>query len=373
MKRVLQVFARFDRGGLETFVMNLYRSIDRNKVQFDFLLCMSGGDYEKEARELGANIYYLPQRNAGIRQYHKALNRFFKDHAKDYAAIHQHASSLSSIEPQYYAWKYNIPVRILHAHSSSIASSVKANSLHRLVHNVSKLSLPMLTTHFFGCSDKAIDWLFKGSGRRSRAKMINNGIDASRFIFNKDTRKRIRNEFGLVDELVIGHVGSFIKVKNHTFIIKVFAELLKSIPTAKLLLVGDGILKTQISERIKEAGIQNSVILTGIRTDVNDLMQAMDVILMPSLFEGLPVSLVEAQAAGLPLVLSDTISRDIKLSDHVQFLSLEDSLQNWVDAITAFAQIHRNEEGNKLIESVGYDINKIAEMMTDLYLGATNA
>ncbi len=373
MKRVLQIFARLDRGGLETFVMNLYRSIDRNNVQFDFLLCIPGGSYEKEARELGANIYYLPQRNAGIWQYHKALNQFFKDHARDYIAIHQHASSLSSIEPQYYAWKYNIPKRILHAHSSSIASSVKANSLHKLVHNISKLSLPILTTHFLGCSDKAIDWLFKGAVRKSQIRIINNGINISQFIFNKNIRQKVRNEFGLVDELVIGHVGSFIKVKNHVFIIKVFTELLKSIPTAKLLLVGDGTLKSQIYEQIKKARIQNSVILTGIRVDVNNLLQAMDVILMPSLFEGLPVSLVEAQASGLPLVLSDTISRDIKLSDYVQFLSIEDSLQNWVKAIMNFSQVPRNEKGDKLIKLSGYDIDRIAEMMIDLYIGTTNA
>ena len=139
------------------------------------------------------------------------------------------------------------------------------------------------------------------------------------------------------------------------------------------MLVGDGTLKSQIYEQIKKARIQNSVILTGIRVDVNNLLQAMDVILMPSLFEGLPVSLVEAQASGLPLVLSDTISRDIKLSDYVQFLSIEDSLQNWVKAIMNFSQVPRNEKGDKLIKLSGYDIDRIAEMMIDLYIGTTNA
>ena len=157
MKRVLQIMGGLKRGGLETFAMNIYRSIDRREIQFDFLLTqVAGGDYEEEAKSLGANIYYIPPRNKGYKAYHKALEDFFRKH-HDYIAIHEHISSLTSIDPAYYAKKYGIPVRIFHSHSSSIQKSLRLHWVHTILHYLNKLKVHSYATHYLGCSDKALD------------------------------------------------------------------------------------------------------------------------------------------------------------------------------------------------------------------------
>lgn len=368
MIRVLQVFARLTRGGLETFVMNVYRSIDREKIQFDFLLCGDGDDYEEEAEAMGARLYKLPPRNEGIRHYWQSLDKFFREHANEYAAIHMHVSSLSSIEPLEYAKKYGIKTRLIHSHSSAIKQNVKANKIHYLMHLWNKHRISRLATDWLGCSDKALDWLYGNTSVRKRAVMVNNGIDTSKYVFTPEIRKSIRKEFDLSDHtIVIGHVGSFIPVKNHKFILDVFNAFIHRFPNSKLLLVGDGELRTVIENEVNKS-LKNKVIFTGLRSDVHELLQGMDILLMPSLFEGLPVSLVEAQATGLPLVLSDTISRDVKLTANVKFLSLSSPIENWVDAISQYIDYSMNRETSKIIEEKGFGIRGISARLTELYL-----
>lgn len=369
MIRVLQVFGRLTRGGLETFVMNLYRSIDRNKIQFDFLVSGRGGDYEEEVKQMGARIFYMPPRNKGLKAYNASLDEFFKVHAQEFAAIHQHASSLSSIEPLKYAAKYGVPIRIIHAHSSAISKSVKANFLHNMMHLWGKLHISRYATHYLGCSDKALDWLFKGTGVRSKAIMVNNGIKVSDYKYNEYIRKEVREEFGLKDNIVIGHVGNFIQVKNHEFLIKIFANIKGFIPKTKLMLVGDGPLKSQIKEQIDDSDLSNDVVMTGVRRDVNRLLQAIDIIVMPSVFEGLPVSLVEAQAAGLPLVISDTISHDVALTEDVKFISLSDPIEKWANEIKDRLVSVLRHDTSSIINEKGFGIEGISTKLANLYLG----
>lgn len=368
MKKVLQIMGGLSRGGLETFAMNMYRSIDRTQIQFDFLLTQrNGGDYAEEAKSMGATIYSLPARNLGYKAYIKSLDDFFKNH-HDYIAVHHHVSSLTSIEPLYYAKKYGIPIRIIHSHSSSIQKSIRFHWIHQILHYLNKPKVHYYATHYFGCSDKALDWVFNFTGIRSKAIMLNNGIDSEQYSYNVDVRKEIRCEFNIpVESFVIGHVGRFIPLKNQTFLIDILVEIKKTRPNAKLMLVGEGDTMEKVKEKAVLRDVIDSVIFTGVRSDVARLMQAMDTFVMPSWFEGLPVSLVEAQAAGLPVVASDTISHNSDLSGTILFMSISNTAADWANSIVKWqAQLVRPYNINK-IKTAGFDSKSIAKQLLEIY------
>ena len=370
MRRVLQIMGGLNRGGLESFAMNLYRAIDKEQIQFDFLLTqLPGGDYAEEAKSLGARIYTLPARNQGLKAYKNALDDFFRNH-HDYIAIHEHISSLTSIAPAYYAKKYGIPVRIFHSHSSSVQKNLKFYWLHVALHYLNKPKVHSWGTVYLGCSDKALDWMYNLTGVRKKAVMVNNGIDCSQYEFNTKIRKEVRNEFEIKDEdFVIGHVGRFIPLKNQAFLIDVIAEVIQFLPSVKLIMVGEGDTLNHVKEYAVQKNVTDNVIFTGVRSDVNRLMQAMDVLAMPSWFEGLPVSLVEAQATGLPIVASDTISHDSDLTGTILFKSLKDSALDWGKAIVEWAKTTGRPENIDKIKRCGFDTKSIAKQLTEIYYG----
>ncbi len=370
MKRVLHIMGGLNRGGLETFVMNMYRTMDRSQVQFDFLLAqICGGDYAEEAKSLGANIYALPPRNKGVKVYRTALDQFFREH-HDYMAIHMHISSLSSIDPAYYAKKYGIPVRIFHSHSSSVQKSLKTYWVHTILHYLNKPKVRTWATHYLGCSDKALDWLYKWTGVRAKAIMINNGIDTSRYVYSAEVRSRIREEFQISEgAFVLGHVGRFIPLKNQTFLLDILTEIRKQRPETMLLLIGTGDTIENVRSRAKEKGVDKQVIFTGVRSNVNELMQAMDCFVMPSWFEGLPVSLVEAQAAGLPIVASDTISHDSDMTGTILFRSIKESASLWAEDICTWVTKWGRPDNIQKIKDAGFDSYETAIKLKDIYYG----
>lgn len=370
MKRVLQIMGGLKRGGLETFAMNIYRSIDRSEIQFDFLLTqVVGGDYEEEAKSMGANIYHLPARNKGYKAYRKALDDFFREH-HDYIAIHEHISSLTSIEPAYYAKKYGIPVRIFHSHSSSIQKSLRLHWVHTILHYLNKPKVHSYATHYLGCSDKALDWMYKYTGVRSRALMVSNGIDCEQYAFKKNVRAEVRKEFSIdADDFVIGHVGRFIPLKNQGFLVDIVDELHKTMPSAKLLLVGEGDTMDEIKAKVSDKGLEKSVIFTGVRSDVARLMQAMDIFVMPSWFEGLPVSLVEAQAAGLPVVASESISHDSDITENILFKSINESVEEWVESIVKWKEKCGRPNNIEKIKKAGFDSKTTVKQLVKIYIG----
>lgn len=370
MERVLQIMGGLNRGGLETFVINMYRSIDRTKIQFDFLLTqISGGDYADEVKALGANVYAISPRNKGYRKYIKDLNSFFREH-HNYIAIHQHISSLTSIEPVRYAMKYKIPIRILHAHSSAISNNLKYHILHNILHYLNKPLVHKYANVYLGCSHKALNWIYNFTGVRTKAKMINNGIDIQLYTFNTSIRGEVRKELNISnEEFVIGHVGRFIPIKNHIFLINIFYDLQKINPQSRLILVGDGELNEKIHAQIKELGIDNKVIFTGVRRDVNRILQAMDIFVMPSIFEGLPVSLIEAQAAGLPIIASDTISHDSDVSGNILFKNLQDGNTSWVECIMKSCKKRERFDNREKIQKAGFDSQHTSELLLNIYHG----
>lgn len=368
MKRVLQVVAGLTRGGIQSFILNIYKVIDREKIQFDFLVSFPGGTLEQEIMAMGGRIYYVLPRNAGCKKSKESIESFFKDHAYEYCAIHIHVSSLSSIMTLEYAYKFGIPIRILHSHSSSIQKSVKFHWVHTLLHYIHKYKVHRYATHYWGCSDKAIDWLFKYTGVYSKAQWIHNGINCKDYSFDKNLRKIVRNEFGIKDnELVLGHVGRFIPLKNQAFLIDILHEAVKHRPT-KLMLVGDGETRKAVQEMCVKKNILDKAIFTGERADVYRLMQAMDVFVMPSWFEGLPLVLVEAQASGLPVVVSDTISKGVNFTNTILYKSIQDTAEQWYSSISQWQQKVGRTSNIELLKKAGYDSLSTAQQLMAIYL-----
>ena len=357
--------AGLNRGGLETFVMNVYRNIDRTKVQFDFLSHTPNGDYAQEVQSMGGRVYGIKPRNVGFFAYYKSLDKFFKEHAHEYQAIHLHTSSLSMASCLFYAKKYGIKVRIIHAHSSSISGS----KLNYILHFLTKPFVRFLATDYLGCSDKGLDWLYKNTGIRHKAIMINNGIDTNLFRFSPTKRERVRNTLKIGENtIVIGHVGRFFWVKNHKFLVNIFNVYHLKNKDSKLLLIGTGELEEEIRKQVKELRINDDVLFLGLRSDIPDLLQAMDIFIMPSFFEGLPVSLVEAQTSGLPILATDIISKDAQIIDYFYTLSLSHSAEDWANKIHKIVNSYQRKDTSEATKRKGFDVKTTVSFLINIYL-----
>ena len=360
--RILHVVTSMSRAGLETMLMNYYRAIDRSKIQFDFLVHRDKkGDYDDEIRSMGGRIYHLPSISfAHLIDYNKRACDFFVNHP-EYSIVHSHLDSLSAL-PLAAAKKANISTRIAHSHTSNFDSGLK-----KPIRNMTKRLIPKYATDFFGCSNEAMEFMF-GKRAAKGGVVISNAIDASKFTFDKKIRKKIRKEFSLPDNcFVVGHVGRFNYPKNHEFIISIFNELLKQEPSAKLMLVGDGENRATIEKQISDLGISKSVILTGVRADIYDLMQAMDVFLMPSRYEGLPVVSIEAQASGLPCVFSDAVTDELDVTGNCIFLPLSQPSDEWAASVINAAGRHKRKKCTELVSNAGFDISTEAGGLSNLY------
>lgn len=357
--RVLQVVTYMGRGGLETMLMNYYRHIDHSKVQFDFLTHREfDGDYDKEIKELGGNVYHLSNLNPLSIGYKTSLNDFFGNHP-EYKIVHSHLDCMAGI-PLKYAKLNNVPIRIAHAHNSNQTKDLKYPLKLFYKRNIKKNA-----NYLFACGDEAGKWMFN----TDNFKVLNNAINAKDYTFNLNIRNDKRKEFGISDDsILVGHVGRFFPQKNHDFLIDIFNQFHKEQPNSYLMLVGEGELKVSIQDKVRTLGLEDFVIFTGLRSDVNDLLQAMDVFLFPSLYEGLPVSIIEAQAAGLPCLISDKVPIECKKTDLVYQLSLEDSVNTWADKIYELSYITRRDTYEQIKES-GFDIIENAKWLENFYIG----
>lgn len=366
MKRVLQVLDSMGYGGIQAFIMNVYRRIDRSKMQFDFLLNRKlSKSYEDEIKTLGGNIYYVTSRRNGFFRNKKELNTFFKNNNKKYSIVHFHESSMSYITPLYYAKKYNIKTRIIHCHSSAI----RGFFLNKVFHYINKKKIHKLANIYISCGKKAGDWFYSGTKVFDKYIIVHNGIDINKFQYNSNVRNTILKELSLDDNFVVGHIGRFNAVKNHRFLIEIFEEVLKINPKSKLLLVGDGDLIDEIKEFTIEKQIDKNVIFLGNRTDIDQLVQAMDVLVFPSLYEGYPLTIIEASASGLPVVMSDTITNEVVLKGNIFQLPLQNEPVVWAKKVTS--NLCR-ENDNKVLFDNGLDISYIANQMIKIYANEEN-
>ncbi|WP_173821801.1 glycosyltransferase family 1 protein [Dorea formicigenerans] len=356
--RVLQVVTHMNRGGLETMLMNYYRHIDREKVQFDFLTHRDyDGDYGKEIKSLGGKIYHLPVLNPFSGSYKKALNEFFNKH-HEYKIVHVHQDCMSSVILEV-AKKQGVPVRIAHSHSSNQDKNIKYP-----IKLYYKAKISKYATNLMACGEAAGKWMFGGMS----FTVLNNAIDTSAYKYNPEIHNEQRSKYGINNkEILIGHIGRFSPPKNHTFLIDIFNSVQKEIP-AKLMLVGEGKLKNQIEKKVQDLGIADKVIFTGLRTDVENLLQAMDLFLFPSLYEGLPVTMIEAQASGLPCLISDKVSMECKVTSNVQQIPLSSSLEEWTEMV--IKKVKKNERCSDIskIKDAGFDIEENARWLQKYYL-----
>ncbi|GAB1793265.1 glycosyltransferase family 1 protein [Priestia megaterium] len=362
--RVLQVFARMDRGGAETMIMNIYRKVDRKKVQFDFIVHTKDKcAYDDEIKRLGGKIYYIPRFSAkSVLAYQRAWNNFFKKHT-GYKLIHGHVRSTASI--YLYIAKRAGLTTIAHSHSTSSGSGFSS-----YIKNIMQYPIRYISNITFACSKQAGCWLFGDKAtKKSNFRVINNAIDSEQYVFNQAVRDKVRSEFSLTNKFVIGHVGRFNYAKNHEFIVDIFKEIHNRNSDAVLMLIGDGELRPLIQKKVNDLGISNSVIFTGVRSDIPDLLQAMDLFLFPSLYEGLPVTLVEAQASGLKCIVSNTITDEVICTDNlVEFMSLKSNATNWAERALKYSIKDKRKDYQHEIIKAGYDINETSALLEEFYL-----
>lgn len=358
--RVLQVIGIMNRGGAETMIMNLYRNIDRSRVQFDFVEHTSErAVFDDEIEQLGGRIYHCPKFTVkNYFAYKKWWDEFFKTHGGDYKIVHGHIGSTAPIYLGV-AKKYG-KYTIAHSHSSGTDHSLKHFAYDILSYNTRNIA-----DSFFACSKPAGQDRF---GSKTEFQVLNNAIDTQQYIFSKSVRDEVRKELGLTNEFVLGHIGRFGKEKNHDFLIDIFAQIKKENPNAKLLLVGDGDEKNNIKNKVHQLQLDDSVIFTGVRSDVNRLLQAMDIFVFPSLFEGLPVTMVEAQASGLPCVISDKVPDECIITDNlVTVKNLSDSAEDWAEHILSRTNAVRTDTSDQ-VKAHGFDISETSKWLEEFYI-----
>ena len=369
--RVLQVFTILERAGAESMIMNYYRNIDRSKVQFDFLVHRhETGAFDSEIKALGGKIFRLPPITSF--RYRNQLEKFVK--SQNYIIIHSHIDAYS-----YWilksAKKNKIPVRIAHSHSA-VQTSLKdlfagksnfSQSLKGIAQSYLRYGVRRYATHYFACGQKAGDWLF--GNKKDSLTIIKNALPTKKFMFNIEARNQIRLQLGVKEnEFVVGHVGRFSEVKNHKFLIQIFEEIKKTNKNFKLILVGGGTLKNEIKSAVETIGLGSCVDFLGIRKDIPQLLQAFDIFLFPSIFEGLPVTMIEAQVSGLPIIASDSITKEVNVTDLVTNVSLQKMPSEWANIIIQKVKnTKRYDRSEEIVES-GYDIQANAKKLQDFYL-----
>ena len=358
MIRVLHVVTYMGRGGLETMLMNYYRHIDRSKVQFDFLVHREfEADYDEEIKSLGGRIYHVSRLVPWSRRYKAELRRFFRTHP-EYKIVHVHQDCLSSVALQC-AKDCGIPVRIAHSHNSNQDKNIKY-----LFKRYYMRKIPETATELFACGKAAGDWMFGGKAYQ----LLPNAIAAEKYIYEEEKAKKIKKELDLEKNIVIGHIGRFNLQKNHKFLIDIFEKCFEKNQKVRLMLIGDGEGRKEIENKVKERGLQDKVLFMGVRRDIPELLQAMDVFVFPSLYEGLPVTMIEEQAAGVPAVISDRVSEEcIITKDLVKVEGLEETPEQWAGEILKQVKISKRDRSEE-IKKAKYDVETNAKWLEEYYL-----
>lgn len=360
MIRVIHMIGSLNIGGSQTMIMNLYRKIDKEQIQFDFVIDHPNDLYfADEVKSMGGKIFVLPTfRGTNIRQIKKSWNQFFIDHP-EYKILHSHVRSYASLYIPI-AKKHGLKT-IIHSHSTA-----NGHGLSSIVKRVMQYPLRYQADCFFGCSKEASIWLFgKKVVASDRHVILKNAIDTQKYQFQESVRQKYREKLKLGDKRTYIHVGRFHSAKNHEFLLNLFSELHKQQPHSVLVLVGDGELRLAIEAQIQKLGLEQDVKLLGARNDIPQLLQAADVFLFPSLYEGLGIVAIEAQAAGLPTFCSDVIPREVAVSELCSFLPL-DNPSVWAERILSF-DLMRKDCSDNIIEA-GYDIKSTAQWLENFYL-----
>lgn len=366
--KVLQIGMTRNPGGLETYLMQQFRALDKSKIHYDFVNITGEYDivFQNEILRSGSKVFAVNSRHKNpIKHYWQWLKLLRKIHTQ-YDAIVLNSNSLEYVFPLFLAKWFKIPKRIIHSHNTGYEH--KIGVVRKILIKFNKVLLRSSATHYFACSYAAGRWMF---GNDTDFTVIHNAIEPDKFAFNEAKRKKIRQQLELDDAFIIGHVGRFSYQKNHEFLIKVFAEVVKQKTNSILLLIGDYVgddtYWKKCQKMVTDLKLADKVRFLGMRNDVPDLMQAMDCFVLPSHFEGLPLVGIEAQASGLPCFFSDTITREVGITELAHFVSLATTSKNWAEQIWVERNVKRKNQ-TKNIENSGYDIIKEVQRIQQFYL-----
>ena len=357
--RVLHILQRMEAGGTQALLMNIYRNIDRNRVQFDFLVEYPNEEfYDKEIKKMGGQIFYSNVRNdKNIFKFQQQLKELIRKY--NYKIVHVHTYSIGYFVLKT-AKKCGVPVRIAHSHSNNMTKNIKM-PIKKIMQ---KLYL-IHATDFFACSEEAGRYLFKNKN----FIVLNNAIDSQKFIYNSEIEKKVRTELRLEKNFIVGHAGRFQPEKNHKFLIEVFKRIKKEKENAKLLLIGTGPLKKEIIQFIEKKGLDNDVIILSNRKDMNELFMAMNVFVFPSLYEGLGIVAIESQASGTPVIISDGVPDTAMITCICKKVSLNKSADEWAkEAINISDSNKKKRNMQREIIDSGFDLDATVSMIQKYYI-----
>lgn len=355
MKRLLCIVGKMDAGGSETFLMKIYRTLDKEKFQMDFCVTSSDkGFYDEEIRNLGGKIYYSTPKSKGLIKSFKSIYNIVKNNKYQYV-MRSSQNSMSSLE-LFAAKLAGAKVRVFRSTNSKTMKGGYENILHTmfkpLVKSVANVKIAP--------SKPAAKFMF---GNTKNVLLLNNGIPLENFIYDEDYNKKMRKELKIdYDTFVVGHIGRFNSQKNHKRIINIFNEILKKKPNSKLVLVGKGELEEEIKSQVELLGIQEKVVFLGVRSDINKLLSLFDLFLFPSFYEGMPNTVIEAQANGLPCVISNTITNEVNICDNIYMLSLDKNDEFWVDKCLSNIKRYKDNKNILILKKSGYSIYDVTNM-----------
>lgn len=369
--RVLHAVGNMGIGGIETLIMNVYRNIDRRKIQFDFLIhTPTDGEYGEEIRTLGGHLYHMPVLRDKPHTYYWryfeykcALRGFFSEHP-EIKILHGHMTNTASIYMPI-AMKYgNVKCCIAHSHQTEATPGLSG-----IVTNVLQRNVEKIATDYFACSEEAAKWIYSLTlVETGKVKVIHNGADVEKYHYAAKEHECLKEKMGHSGKIVIGNVARFKKQKNHEFLIDIFAEIHKLNKQTVLVLVGQGELEQEMKNKVSQLGLSDCVEFLGARSDVPTLLKEFDVFLLPSLFEGLPLVGIEAQAAGLPIVASNTVTQETDITGNVTFLPLDMPAKEWAENVLEMCATFSRKDMTETVRSAGYDIKQTAQWLQNFYL-----
>ncbi|MDD2980785.1 MAG: glycosyltransferase family 1 protein [Hespellia sp.] len=352
-----------NQGGIENLIYNYYSWMKRTNLQITFLAMDENVVYEEEFRKLGAKVIHLPEKKKNRQFFYEKMEAIVR--SGKYDAVWFNDNNLCDISLLKIARKRKVPVRICHSHNSTLTTPGK---LRLLRHRWNSLFITKYATDLWSCSDKAAEWAYGKDWKQKDVRMIPNAVDTMKFCYNNEIRSAMRKQMHLEGKFVIGNVGRFCEAKNHEFILHIFKRLLEMEPNGELILIGQGELFEQTKKKAKELQVEQSVRFLGQQDNVAEIIQCFDAFLMPSLYEGFPVAIVEAQAAGVPCVISDVITSEVNITGSVHYLSLQEDTTKWSQVLlNTRNDIDRIQRSNKMQES-NYSIRNAAKALENWFL-----
>lgn len=366
-KRVLFVIQLVRRGGIELVAVNFARKLDKNKFDISFLLV---DPYENQDEELteeleqeGFKLIYMPENANSYADKYKFIDSLFRENHFD--IVHSHVLLFSGFVCMA-AKKHNVKIRAAHSHI--IKWHREETPQYKLYKFLMQTLMRKYATHKFACSKKAGEFLYGKSTYEKSGIFIANGVDTGKFAFDLTKREKIRKEFSITDnDIFVGHIGTIYSIKNQVFLVEIVAQMIKKTPNLKCIMVGEELERDEVEAKAKSLGVLDNIIFAGQRSDIDSILQALDIMIFPSLHEALPVSLIEAQASKLPCLISDSVTTEVKFNENVDFMSLACPAEQWAKRAFELLDMDRkNISVEKLIEV--YDIHSVCKRLEKFYL-----